>query len=96
MDRSGTYSQSKGTPNMTALHYGSAYLWESAISHRKIIKSKYRSTMTDDHIEVCNDKKKWQLYRAVWDNAVMQGTPTYIVYEELSMYLWINKRFAIL
>lgn len=41
---------------MTAL-LGSAYLCESAFSHRKIIKSKYRSTMTDDPIEVCNDKK---------------------------------------
>lgn len=41
---------------MTAL-FGSAYLCESAFSHRKSIKSKYRSTMTDDHIEVCNDKK---------------------------------------
>lgn len=26
---------------------------ESAFSHMKIIKSKYRSTMTDDHLEAC-------------------------------------------
>lgn len=37
---------------LTAL-FGSTYLCESAFSHMKIIKSKYRSTMTDDHLEVC-------------------------------------------
>lgn len=36
---------------MTAL-FGSAYLCESAFSRMKTIKSKYRSTMTDDHLEV--------------------------------------------
>lgn len=38
--------------NLTAL-FGSTYLCESAFSHMKIIKSKYRSTMTDDHLAVC-------------------------------------------
>ncbi len=37
---------------LTAL-FGSTYLCASAFSHMKIIKSKYRSTMTDDHLEVC-------------------------------------------
>ncbi|KAL7402366.1 hypothetical protein ABVT39_013901 [Epinephelus coioides] len=37
---------------LTAL-FGSTYLCESAFSHMKIIKSKYRSTMTDEHLEVC-------------------------------------------
>eukprot|EP00106_Octopus_bimaculoides_P003084 XP_014770526.1 PREDICTED: general transcription factor II-I repeat domain-containing protein 2A-like [Octopus bimaculoides] len=31
----------------------SPYICESAFSHMKIIKSKYCSTMTDDHLEVC-------------------------------------------
>ncbi|RXN38679.1 general transcription factor II-I repeat domain-containing 2A-like protein [Labeo rohita] len=35
--------------NLTAL-FGSAYLCECPFSHMKIIKSKYRSTMTDDHL----------------------------------------------
>ncbi|KAJ8390542.1 hypothetical protein AAFF_G00103390 [Aldrovandia affinis] len=38
--------------NFTA-HFGSIYLCESAFSHMKIIKSKYRSTMTDDHLVAC-------------------------------------------
>nr|XP_055065219.1 general transcription factor II-I repeat domain-containing protein 2A-like [Misgurnus anguillicaudatus] len=38
--------------NLTAL-FGSTYLCESAFSHMKIIKSKYRSTMTDDHLAAC-------------------------------------------
>ena len=38
--------------SLTAL-FGSTYLCESAFSHMKIIKSKYRSTMTGDHLEVC-------------------------------------------
>lgn len=38
--------------NLTAL-FGSTYLCESAFSHMKIIKSKYRSTMTDDHLVAC-------------------------------------------
>ncbi|KAJ8400920.1 hypothetical protein AAFF_G00392740 [Aldrovandia affinis] len=33
--------------------FGSTYLCESAFSHMKIIKSKYRSTMTDDHLVAC-------------------------------------------
>ena len=33
--------------------FGSTYLCESAFSYMKIIKSKYRSTMTDEHLEVC-------------------------------------------
>ncbi|KAK7939584.1 hypothetical protein WMY93_002910 [Mugilogobius chulae] len=37
---------------LTAL-FGSTYLCESAFSHMKCIKSKYRSTMTDDHLEAC-------------------------------------------
>ncbi|KAK1903952.1 General transcription factor II-I repeat domain containing protein 2A [Dissostichus eleginoides] len=37
---------------LTAL-FGSTYLCESAFSHMKMIKSKNRSTMTDDHLEVC-------------------------------------------
>ena len=37
---------------LTAL-FGSNYLCESAFSHMKIIKSKYRSTMTDDHPAAC-------------------------------------------
>lgn len=38
--------------NLTAL-FGSTYLCECAFSHMKIIKSKYRSTMTDDHLVAC-------------------------------------------
>lgn len=38
--------------NLTAL-FGSTYLCESAFSHMKFIKSKYRSTMTDDHLVAC-------------------------------------------
>lgn len=38
--------------NLSAL-FGSTYLCESAFSHMKIIKSKYRSTMTDDHLVAC-------------------------------------------
>ncbi|XP_053173285.1 general transcription factor II-I repeat domain-containing protein 2A-like [Scomber japonicus] len=38
--------------NLTAL-FGSTYLCEAAFSHMKIIKSKYRSTMTDDHLMAC-------------------------------------------
>ena len=33
--------------------FSSTYLCESAFSHMMIIKSKYRSTITDDHLEVC-------------------------------------------
>ncbi|KAL7870465.1 hypothetical protein SRHO_G00079620 [Serrasalmus rhombeus] len=42
----------KCATSLTAL-FGSTYLCESAFSHMKIIKSKYCSTMTDDHLEVC-------------------------------------------
>ncbi|XP_061820631.1 general transcription factor II-I repeat domain-containing protein 2-like [Nerophis lumbriciformis] len=42
----------KCATSLTAL-FGSTYLCESAFSHMKIIKSKYRSTMTDEHLEVC-------------------------------------------
>lgn len=59
MDSSGTFSTWWTYPNMrkcdsflTAV-FGSTYLCESAFSHMKIIKSKYRSTMTDDHLEMC-------------------------------------------
>lgn len=38
--------------NSSAL-FGSTYLCESAFSHMKIIKSKYRSTMTDDYRVAC-------------------------------------------
>ncbi|CAH2297031.1 general transcription factor II-I repeat domain-containing 2A [Pelobates cultripes] len=38
--------------NLTAL-FGSTYLCETAFSHMKIIKSKYRSTMTDIHLVAC-------------------------------------------
>ena len=38
--------------NLTAL-FGSTYLCESAFSHMKYIKSKYRSTMTDEHLAAC-------------------------------------------
>ena len=38
--------------NTTAL-FGSTYLCEFAFSHMKIIKSKYRSTMTDQHLVAC-------------------------------------------
>lgn len=38
--------------NLTAL-FRSTYLCECAFSHMKIIKSKYRSTMTDDHLLAC-------------------------------------------
>ena len=37
---------------ITAL-FGSTYLCESAFSHMKFIKSKYRATMTDEHLEAC-------------------------------------------
>ncbi|RXN24367.1 general transcription factor II-I repeat domain-containing 2A-like protein [Labeo rohita] len=42
----------KCATSLTAL-FGSTYLCESAFSNMKIIKSKYRPTMTDDHLEVC-------------------------------------------
>lgn len=42
----------KRATSLTAL-FVSTYLYESAFSHMKIIKSKYRSTMTDEHLEVC-------------------------------------------
>ncbi|XP_077361592.1 SCAN domain-containing protein 3-like [Festucalex cinctus] len=38
--------------NLTAL-FGSTYLCESAFSHMKIIKSKYSSVMTNDHLVAC-------------------------------------------
>lgn len=38
--------------NLTAL-FGSTCLCEAAFSHMKIIKSKYWSTMTDDHLVAC-------------------------------------------
>ncbi|XP_049331881.1 zinc finger BED domain-containing protein 5-like [Astyanax mexicanus] len=38
--------------NMTSL-FRSTYLCESAFSHMKIIKSKYRTTLTDDHLAAC-------------------------------------------
>ena len=38
--------------NITAL-FGSTYLCESAFSHMKFIKSKYRATMTDEHLVAC-------------------------------------------
>ena len=41
----------KYATSLTAL-FGSTYLFEAAFSHIKIIKSKYRSTMTDDRLEV--------------------------------------------
>ena len=40
------------TLNMSSL-FGSTYLCESAFSHMKIIKSKYRTTLTDDHLAAC-------------------------------------------
>lgn len=42
----------KRVTSLTAL-FGSTYLCESAFSHMKIIKSKFRSTMTDHNFEVC-------------------------------------------
>ena len=42
----------KGANSLTAL-FGSTYLCESDFSHMKIIESKYRSTMTDEHLELC-------------------------------------------
>uniref|UniRef100_A0A087XA81 HAT C-terminal dimerisation domain-containing protein n=1 Tax=Poecilia formosa TaxID=48698 RepID=A0A087XA81_POEFO len=42
----------KCATSLTAL-FGSTYLCESAFSHMKIIKSKYRSSMTDAHLEAC-------------------------------------------
>ena len=33
--------------------FGSTYLCESTISHMKHIKSKNRSTLTDDHLDAC-------------------------------------------
>ena len=38
--------------NLTVL-FGSTNLCESAFLHIKIIKSKFRSTMTDDHLAAC-------------------------------------------
>ncbi|KAJ8362371.1 hypothetical protein AAFF_G00378160 [Aldrovandia affinis] len=40
-------------PNIMSALFGSTYLCESAFSHMKIIKSKYRSTRTDDHLVAC-------------------------------------------
>ncbi|KAM4555068.1 general transcription factor II-I repeat domain-containing protein 2-like [Odontesthes bonariensis] len=42
----------KCATSLTAL-FGSTYLCESTFSHMKIIKSQYRSTMTDEHLEAC-------------------------------------------
>lgn len=42
----------KCATSLTAM-FGSTYLCESAFSHMKIIKSKYCSTLTDDHLEAC-------------------------------------------
>ncbi|XP_057190131.1 general transcription factor II-I repeat domain-containing protein 2-like [Triplophysa rosa] len=42
----------KCATSLTAL-FGSTYLCESAFSHMKIIKSKHRSTMTNDNLEAC-------------------------------------------
>uniref|UniRef100_A0AAQ4S2T7 HAT C-terminal dimerisation domain-containing protein n=1 Tax=Gasterosteus aculeatus aculeatus TaxID=481459 RepID=A0AAQ4S2T7_GASAC len=42
----------KCATSLTAF-FGSTYLCESAFSHMKIIKSKYRSTVTDEHLEMC-------------------------------------------
>ena len=42
----------KCATSLTAL-FGSTYWCESAFSHMKIIKSKYCSIMTDDHLEGC-------------------------------------------
>ena len=42
----------KCATSLTVL-FGSTYMCDSAFSHIKIIKSKYRSTMTDDHLEAC-------------------------------------------
>ncbi|CDQ80348.1 unnamed protein product [Oncorhynchus mykiss] len=38
--------------NLSAL-FGSTFLCESAFSHMKIMKSKHRSTMADDHLVAC-------------------------------------------
>ena len=46
-------------PNMTkcatslTVLFAATYLCGSAFSHMKVIKSKYRTTMIDDHLEVC-------------------------------------------
>ena len=42
----------KGVTSLIAL-FSSTYLCESAFSRRMIIKPKYRSTTTDQHLEVC-------------------------------------------
>ena len=42
----------KCAASLTAF-FGSTYSCESAFSHMKLIKSKYRSTLTDDHLEAC-------------------------------------------
>lgn len=46
--------------------FGSTYLCESTFSHMKHVKSKHRSTMTDDQLDVC-----------LW-LAVSTYTPNYI------------------
>jgi len=38
--------------NLTAL-FGSTYLCKSTFSHLKIIKTKYRSAVTDSHLAAC-------------------------------------------
>ena len=34
-------------------YFGSTYLCESVFSHMKILKSKYGSTLTDEHLKIC-------------------------------------------
>jgi len=45
------YSNLKKCFGNLVAFFGSTYLCESAFSHMKIIKSKYRATLTDDHLE---------------------------------------------
>ena len=49
----GKYPNMRKCATSLTAFFGSTYLCESAFSHMKIIKSKYRSTVTDERLEMC-------------------------------------------
>lgn len=53
--------------------FGSSYLCESAFSHMKIIQSKYRTTLTDDHLVTCNQLIQPRL----WEASLLFSVPAF-------------------
>lgn len=49
----GTVPKHEETCDLLGYIIRSIYLYESAFSHTKIIKSKYGASMTEDHLDVC-------------------------------------------